>query len=74
MEDDNGSIAPVPDVPAAPSDTAKIQCISPLRPWARVLSDRGETLRPLEQDEIVIVPRDSDFAKMKRNRHVVEVA
>lgn len=60
--------------PAAdpPSGLAKVQCITELRPWGTVTTADGATLRPIELDEIVSIPRDQAEI-MKKNRHVVEI-
>lgn len=52
-----------------PEGMARVQCIVDLRPWATV---DGNALRPLDNNEVVLVPR-AEAEAMKKNRHVVEV-
>lgn len=53
-----------------PEGMAKVQCITENRVWACV---NGKEARPLLNDEVVLVPRNAELEKMKRNRHVVEI-
>lgn len=66
--------AETPAVAAAPSKTARIQCITDLGVWANVVVSPKETkLRQLKIDEVAVVNRDRALDAMKRNRHVVEI-
>ncbi len=52
-----------------PEGMAKVQCITELRPWASV---NGKDLRPLNLDEVAIVPR-AEAEVLKKHRHAVEI-
>lgn len=50
----------------------KVRCITELRPWATVQGGDNVGLRPLELDEVVMVPAN-EGQLLQKNRHAIIV-